>query len=154
MAHVLVVDDEPGVRDVVQLALEDFADWRVTCAATGGDAVAVLENDPPDLAVLDLRMPGEGYLGLAHRAAELDVAVLFMTGDHDAAIALEDGGLSVLSKPFHLDALRRGVEEAIAASRAIRLAARDARARHAETSAKLEATLARVLDTRMRLYPG
>jgi len=54
---VLVVDDEPGVRDVAQmyLAREGF---RVALAADGPAALAAVEREPPDLIILDLMLPG------------------------------------------------------------------------------------------------
>ena len=53
---VLVVDDEPNIRELVQVALQ-FHGCAVTTAATGKDALRQAETDRPDLIVLDVVLP-------------------------------------------------------------------------------------------------
>jgi CheY-like chemotaxis protein len=58
VSHVLVIDDQPSIRTVVETALEEDGAFQVTGAATGDDALASFEGDAPALIVLDLVMPG------------------------------------------------------------------------------------------------
>ena len=53
---VLVVDDEPNIRELVQVALK-FHGCAVTTGATGGDALRLAASDQPDLIVLDVMLP-------------------------------------------------------------------------------------------------
>jgi DNA-binding response OmpR family regulator len=63
---ILVIDDDPDIRDLCCLALEP-AGYRVVCAATGADGMKLAEEDRPDLVILDIMMeePDTG-LHLAH----------------------------------------------------------------------------------------
>jgi len=57
MALVLVVDDEPDIRELVRINLEQ-AGHRVVTAADGDEALASVRHEPPDALFLDVRMPG------------------------------------------------------------------------------------------------
>src|SRR5213595_2600992 len=57
MALVLVVDDEPDIRELVRINLEQ-AGHRVVTAADGDEALASVRQEPPDALFLDVRMPG------------------------------------------------------------------------------------------------
>src|SRR3546814_19995666 len=64
--HIVVVDDEPGIRETIQEYLELHA-FRVT-AAGGGEALRrAIEANDVELVLLDIRMPGEDGLSLADR---------------------------------------------------------------------------------------
>ena len=62
--HILALDDDADIRKVLTdyLAGQDF---RVTAVATGRELFAVLEAEPVDLLILDLRLPGENGLDIA-----------------------------------------------------------------------------------------
>jgi len=53
---VLVVDDDPGIREALALIFE-FEGWSVSCAANGAEALLAVERDAPSLILLDLQMP-------------------------------------------------------------------------------------------------
>ena len=57
--HVLLVDDEPGIRETLSLALEQ-AGYRVSPAATAEDALEVLSREEVKIVLSDIRMPGMG----------------------------------------------------------------------------------------------
>lgn len=60
-ASILVVEDEPSIREVVTLYLER-AGYKVRSVEDGADAKRILKKDPPDLVLLDLMLPGiDGY---------------------------------------------------------------------------------------------
>ncbi|MET0143805.1 MAG: response regulator transcription factor [Ilumatobacteraceae bacterium] len=101
--HVLVVDDEPMVREVVATYLE--ADGvRVQQAADGPSALAWLAVNRPDLVVLDIMLPGTDGLTILRRLrAEGDVPVILLTSradERDRVLGLELGADDYVVKPF------------------------------------------------------
>jgi DNA-binding response OmpR family regulator len=104
MTTVLVVDDEPIVRDVVTRYLEHDG-HRVVTASDGREAKALIERDPPSLVVLDVMLPG-GTDGLAlcrwiRSSSELPVILLTARGDEtDRIVGLELGADDYVTKPF------------------------------------------------------
>ena len=103
MATVLVVDDEPIVRDVVVRYLRrDGYDTRE--AATGDEARRIVEAEQPALVVLDVMLPGTDGLELCRwiRARnELPVIMLTARGDEtDRIVGLELGADDYVTKPF------------------------------------------------------
>ncbi len=101
--NVLVVDDEPMVREVLTTYLERDG-YRVTGAADGAAAMEVLERSPPDLVILDLMLPKvDGLSVLAHlrRTADVPVIVLTARGEEpDRVLGLELGADDYVVKPF------------------------------------------------------
>jgi urea transport system substrate-binding protein len=111
--HVLVIDDDPDMRDVVSQALEAF-DHRVTTASNGEEGLAQLEHGLPDLILLDMRMPvmdGWTFAAELHRRYDDQVPVVVCTAAEDTASrAREVGAVGALGKPFELDELLQLVE--------------------------------------------
>jgi DNA-binding response OmpR family regulator len=103
MATVLVVDDEPIVRDVVVRYLQ--RDGFDTLEAGDGDAArAIIESGTPDIVVLDLMLPGTDGLSLCRwiRAGS-DLPVIMLTARGEAAdriVGLEIGADDYVTKPF------------------------------------------------------
>ncbi len=103
--HIVVVDDEPGIRETIQEYLE-LHDFRVT-AAGGGEALRkAMERDDVDLVLLDIRMPGEDGLSLARfLRAEKEVGIIMLTAAGevvDRIVGLEMGADDYLAKPVDL----------------------------------------------------
>jgi DNA-binding response OmpR family regulator len=103
MATVLVVDDEPIVREVVVRYLE--REGYATLEAGDGDgARTLLETDEPDLVVLDVMLPGTDGLDLCRwirSRSELPVIMLTARGDEaDRIVGLELGADDYVTKPF------------------------------------------------------
>jgi DNA-binding response OmpR family regulator len=101
---VLVVDDDPIVADVVCRYLEQDG-CQVRLAATGEQAVASAADEPPDLVVLDLMLPGidglEVLRRLRGRDPALPVVLLTALGDEpDRVLGLERGADDYVAKPF------------------------------------------------------
>jgi two-component system OmpR family response regulator len=105
--RVLHVDDEPDIREIVDMSLGLNADFEVRACACGADAITTAAEWSPFLILLDVMMPGmDGPTTLAHLrkdARTADIPVLFMTACAQARevqqlIAL--GAQGVISKPF------------------------------------------------------
>jgi DNA-binding response OmpR family regulator len=101
--HVLVVDDEPKIVEVVGDYLRS-AGFSVTTAVDGDGAVASARARPPDLVVLDLGLPGLDGLDVARqlrRASPVPIIMLTARGDEtDRVLGLELGADDYLVKPF------------------------------------------------------
>ena len=126
MSYVLVIDDQPAIRTVVQAALEDDGAFRVSGASTADDALACFDSDAPDLIVLDLVMPGMHGLELAAHACARGIPVVLMTGEPAMTATLESLVCPHLQKPFRMEQLlaeaRAAIEDAAANRRAVRQA--------------------------------
>jgi DNA-binding response OmpR family regulator len=103
METVLVVDDEPTLREVVVRYLER-AGYRALEAGDGDEAEVLLRNQPPDLVILDLMLPGTDGLELCRRIREdsaLPVIMLTARGEEaDRIVGLELGADDYVTKPF------------------------------------------------------
>ena len=101
--HVLVVDDDPSIRQMLVDFLGDY-DYKVSAVATGAEMAEVLTRTAIDLLVLDVRLPDEDGIQIARRLREQsDLAIIVITGRRDEAdrvMALELGADDYLTKPF------------------------------------------------------
>ena len=107
--NVLLVDDEPKMRDVLSTALEGFG-YRALPAANGEIALDVIEHEDVDLVLTDLRMPTMGGLDLLsavkRRNPNLPVVLMTAYGSvKDAVQAMKDGAFDFVVKPFEIDEL-------------------------------------------------
>ncbi len=103
-AHVLVVDDEPRITEVLRRTLA-YEGYSVAVAASGDDALARTLERPPDAIVLDVMLPGLDGLEVARRlrAAGDNVPILMLTARDEIADrvnGLEAGADDYLVKPF------------------------------------------------------
>jgi DNA-binding response OmpR family regulator len=100
---VLVVDDEEIVRDVVVRYLERDG-YRTLEAATGGEALEILERETPSLVVLDVMLPGHDGLEICRWIrARSDLPVIMLTArgeEADRIVGLELGADDYVTKPF------------------------------------------------------
>ncbi len=106
---VLVVDDDPGVRELLGDYLADNG-YRVLHAENGPSARALLEEQAPHVVVLDVGLPGEDGLSLARFIREqYDIGILMVSGAGetvDRIVGLEVGADDYVGKPFDLRELR------------------------------------------------
>jgi len=107
--RVLVVDDEPNIRDLVQVAL-DFHGCTVVTAASGRAALREAEAARPDLIVLDVVLPDlDGFEVCRQlRSRGDDVPIIFLTArdtSSDTVRGLALGGDDYVTKPFSVEAL-------------------------------------------------
>jgi two-component system, OmpR family, response regulator len=106
-AKLLVVDDEPNIRELLSTSLR-FAGFEVVAAANGREALAAADQHAPDLAVLDVMLPDmDGFTVTRRlRAAGKHFPVLFLTAKDDTedkVTGLTVGGDDYVTKPFSLD---------------------------------------------------
>lgn len=102
-AHILVVDDDPGMRTLLEAYLGDSG-FAVETALDGAAMWQALERGMPDAIVLDLMMPGEDGLSLARRLrGQSNVPILMLSArgeEIDRVVGLEMGADDYLAKPF------------------------------------------------------
>ena len=101
--HIVVVDDDPSVRQLVQDYLAEH-DLRATAVASGAQLLGCLRSGVVDLVLLDLRLQGEDGMQLLRQLrAESHIPVIILTGraeEADRVMGLELGADDYLTKPF------------------------------------------------------
>jgi two-component system OmpR family response regulator len=114
--HILIVDDHPDIREMVQSYLEEEG-FKVSTANDGDAMVRVMAQAHVDLVLLDLILPGEDGLTLARKLRiDSDVGIIILTGRGDTVdriIGLEMGADDYLPKPFHLRELLARVKSVL-----------------------------------------
>lgn len=115
---VLVVDDEPEIRDLCKVNLE-FAGHEVAVAGNGREAIDSITADPPDFVFLDLMMPGvDGWAVLraireGERTAHIPVVLLTArASEEDQARGWTEGIFDYIVKPFNPLSLAEWVDQA------------------------------------------
>ncbi len=112
MASLLLVEDDASVRQVVTLQLS-LVGYDVQAAEDAGQARRMLEEKVPDLAILDIMLPGEDGFSLAETMIERAIPVLFLTAKTavcDRVRGLRMGAEDYMLKPFEPEELLARVE--------------------------------------------
>lgn len=114
---VLVVEDEPRLRDALRLILEDRG-HEVATAATGGAGIELARSRGHDLVITDLRLPDMTGLDVLRAVRELNPrAGLILTTSYGSpeifAAARDLGAAAILDKPFSPDQLLRLIDAAL-----------------------------------------
>ncbi|MEA2775843.1 MAG: hypothetical protein QOF90_1249 [Acetobacteraceae bacterium] len=150
--NVVIVDDDPGVREAVQGLLLSVG-LQANAFATAHDCLAYMDSHNTSCLVLDVRLPGINGLEFHDelKRAEIPVPVVFISGYADVGMsvrAMKAGAVEFLSKPFRdqdlLDAIQRGIEQ----SRKLREkqgATADIKARWATLTAREREVMGRVV---------
>jgi two-component system OmpR family response regulator len=120
--ELLVVDDEPFLRDAVAASLR-FLGFAVTTAQTGTDALRLARDRPFDLLVLDVMLPGTDGFDVVRRLRRdgSRVPVIFLTArdtQADKVTGLTLGGDDYLTKPFGLEELAARIRTVLRRTRA------------------------------------
>lgn len=121
MTKVLVVDDEPDIRELLRINLE-LDGHEVVTAVDGPDGLNVLREEMPDVVLLDVMMPGlSGWEVLSRIKADPDgglsstpvIMLTALSDDMDQIRGGIEGAIRYVTKPFDLTTLRREVREAV-----------------------------------------
>ena len=148
-AHVLVVDDDEVARDSARVLLTRWG-YRVSLAERGEAALSFLEEDPPDLVLVDLQMPGISGMDVLDGVRERDPAIIcvMVTGFatlQNAVDAMKKGAYDFLAKPFSPDELKltvaRGLERRFLEMETVRLR---------QEKARMEANFVTMVSHQMR----
>jgi len=115
-ARILVVDDEPQILRSLRTTLAAH-DYDVHTAASGEEALTMLERRPPDLVVLDLALPGISGLDVCRELrarSPVPILILSARGDErDKVTALDAGADDYLTKPFGINELLARIRAAL-----------------------------------------
>jgi DNA-binding NtrC family response regulator len=115
--HILVVDDNDDVRDVIVTILEEHQ-YRVSTASGGFMMRDFLEaDDTVDCVVLDALMPGEAGVSLALYLKERGTPVVMISGSPEVMKAAADNGQQLLPKPFRSQELYSAIHTALASGK-------------------------------------
>jgi DNA-binding response OmpR family regulator len=114
MATIMVVDDEPMVRNLLSQFLT-LRGYRVCPAKDGPDALSLLKQEHPQLVILDVYMPGMNGVDVLRqlRANDYKGAVIALSASQDEELLqemLELGSVDIMGKPVDLDRLAMMVE--------------------------------------------
>ncbi|HTQ20589.1 response regulator transcription factor [Mycobacterium sp.] len=105
--HVLVVDDEPVLAEMVSMALR-YEGWNIATAVDGSSAIAAARAERPDVVVLDVMLPDMSGLDVLHKLREEipQLPVLLLTAKdavEDRIAGLTAGGDDYVTKPFSIE---------------------------------------------------
>ena len=111
---ILVVDDEPPIRDLLRKFLSARG-YQVRVAADGQQALALVDQKSPDIIVLDVNMPGMNGIEVLKRLRAKNYAggVMFLTSSQDEMLlqeGLELGSVDILGKPVDLERLELTIQ--------------------------------------------
>lgn len=123
--RILVVDDEPDMLAFLVKMLAKKGGYVVASAASGAEAMAMLEDGRPDAVLTDIKMPGMDGLALLQHLRTIDptLTIVLMTGHGTiemAVQALKDGAYDFVEKPFDNERILRTVSRAVERTRLMR----------------------------------
>ncbi len=117
MAKIVIAEDEPDIRDLITFTLQ-FAGHQVIATANGVEAVQAVENERPDLVLMDVRMPKmsgyEACRALKNNPETASVPVVFLSAkgqESEVQEGLAAGAIAYILKPFSPDELISRVQE-------------------------------------------
>ncbi len=115
-AVVLIIDDEPQIRKLLQINLESN-DYKVLQAETGKEGIIVAANHPPDLILLDIGLPDKsGHEVLKELRTWYNKAIIILSvqnSEVDIVQALDNGATDYLTKPFRMGELLARIRSSI-----------------------------------------
>ncbi len=113
---ILVVDDEPGVRESIRMIFE--SDYRILSAETGMDAIRIMQEESPEVVLLDVKMPRMNGIETLRKIKERNnfSKVIMITATKtvkNAVDAMKLGAEDYITKPFDVDEIRLIVKKAL-----------------------------------------
>ena len=114
--EILIIDDEPAIRKLLEIALESN-DYKVWKAATGKEGEAIAANHPPELIILDIGLPDiNGHQLLQEFRKWYNKSIIMLSvlnNEEDIVSALDNGATDYLTKPFRTAELLARIRSAI-----------------------------------------
>lgn len=121
-ATILIIDDEPQIRKLLQINLESN-DYHVIMASTGQEGLILAANHPPDLILLDIGLPDKSGHEILKKLREWFNKPIIMLSvqdnENDIILALDNGATDYLTKPFRTGELLARIRSAIKRSQSI-----------------------------------
>lgn len=115
-AEILIIDDEPQIRKLLEIALESN-DYKVWQAATGKEGIIMAANHPPELILLDIGLPDKnGQEILKELRTWYNKAIIILSvqsSETDIVTALDNGATDYLTKPFRTGELLARIRSCI-----------------------------------------
>jgi two-component system, OmpR family, KDP operon response regulator KdpE len=115
-AEILIIDDEPQIRKLLQINLESN-DYKVIQASTGKEGLILSANHPPDLILLDIGLPDKsGHEILKELREWYNKPIIILSvqdNETDIVLALDNGATDYLTKPFRTGELLARIRSAI-----------------------------------------
>jgi DNA-binding response OmpR family regulator len=110
--RILVIDDDDGVREIIQFSLEAAAGWEVSTADSGSEGLAKAETEQPDAILLDVMMPDmdgvQTFRQLQKNPAIQHIPTIFLTAKaktNELQQFIELGVAGAITKPIKAQAL-------------------------------------------------
>lgn len=117
MAHILVADDEPDIRQLIAFTLQ-LGGHEITQAANGSEAVELTQQTQPDLIIMDVRMPKmNGYDAcqiIKKTEATQHIPIVFLSAkgqDEDVTAGITIGAVAYIVKPFSPQELMQRIND-------------------------------------------
>ena len=115
-AHILIIDDEPQIRKLLEITLQGNS-YKVSEAATARDALIMAANHPPDLVLLDLGLPDENGHSVLKKLREWYnrpiIILSVQSSEEDIIKALDNSATDYLVKPFRTGELLARIRSAL-----------------------------------------
>ena len=110
--HILVVDDEEGIRKLLKGSLEEY---RVTDASDGEEALNQIQAERPDLIVTDIKMPNMDGLGLANQLLKdyPYIPIIALSGNVEEEEVKGHNFVGFMEKPMRIEAFKEMIEAAL-----------------------------------------
>ena len=107
-AHVLIVEDDPSLREIIRLGLE-VEGFSVVTASDGPSALSIFASDDPDLVLLDIMLPGKDGFEVCRELRKTSLVPIVMltarASTVDIVVGLESGADDYVTKPFEFPEL-------------------------------------------------
>ena len=115
--RVVLIDDDPDLRQLIKVTLEFTAGWEVATAGNGAEGIELVRKLNPDAVVADIMMPEMDGYEVCHRlkqdprSATIPVVLLTARKELDDALIESSGAAGVLFKPFEPDELAARIRQ-------------------------------------------
>lgn len=121
-AEILIIDDEPQIRKLLQISLESN-DYKTIAASSGKEGIILAANHPPELILLDIGLPDmSGHAVLKDLRAWYNKPIIILSvqdSETDIVSALDNGATDYLTKPFRTGELLARIRAAIRRSQSV-----------------------------------